>query len=397
LDITYPTADVQRALEAISTAGGGRPVAFIGQRGRGKSHIVAVLHHAFANSDLVEGWSAGWSERLQSDWLEGLTFQRDFLPLPATMSNQEYPYLWDVIFDQHPKGPYYRGRFEQSGTMVPSKSLAQDLFSEQHAALILDELQTWFDGLQDDPSDHGPKRRQWDFNFIQILSELAKERPDLLCLVASVRDNTTDAFRQIHRVGPILIDFTGDTAREDRKRLVLHRLFQNRDNFAPAEIERTVDTYASERNRLLFSDRTDADKAQLRKEVVECWPFASELVNLLEDNILMVDTAQDSRDLIRILAEVYRGRGSQVPLVTAADFSIDDDACGVTFLLDSIAATANHERLRDTALRTFQAIRDANVTAPRARDVISSLWVRSLSGQTGTLTYPIPPTSSLTK
>ena len=126
-----------------------------------------------------------------------------------------------------------------------------------------------------------------------------------------------------------LIDFKGETAREDRKRLVLHRLFQNRDNFTDAEIEHTVDVYACERNRLLFSDKTDADKARLRQEVVACWPFAPELLNLLEDNILMADAAQGSRDLIRTLAEVYKVRGAQSPLVTPADFSIDDDSCGV--------------------------------------------------------------------
>src|SRR5437879_5280344 len=36
LDITYPTADIQRSLEAISTSSASRPVLFIGQRGRGK-------------------------------------------------------------------------------------------------------------------------------------------------------------------------------------------------------------------------------------------------------------------------------------------------------------------------------------------------------------------------
>ena len=313
LEITYPTADVQRALEAVSTAAAGRPVVFIGQRGRGKSHIMALLHHAFLNPAAVEGWAAGWSGRMQSARLNGLTLQRGFHPISETMSNQEYPCLWDVIFDRHPKGPYYRGRFEQSGTMVPSKSLLQDLFNEQHTALILDELQTWFDGLQDDPSDHGPKRRQWAFNFIQNLSELAQDRPDLLCLIVSVRDSTTEAYRQVHRVGPTLIDFKGETAREDRKRLLLHRLFQNRDNFADAEIERIVDVYASERNRLLFSDKTDADKARLRQEVVSCWPFAPELLNLLEDNILMADAAQDNRDLIRMLAEVFRERDGNAP------------------------------------------------------------------------------------
>jgi len=379
LEITYPTADVQRALEAVSAAAAGRPVVFIGQRGRGKSHIMALLHHAFQSPTAVESWAAGWSGRIQSARLSGLTLQRGFLPISETMSNQEYGCLWDVIFDRHPKGPYYRGRFEQAGTMTPSKSLLQDLFNEQHTVLILDELQTWFDGLQDDPSDHGPKRRQWAFGFIQILSELAKDRPDLLCLVVSVRDNTTEAYRQVHRVEETLIDFKGETAREDRKRLVLHRLFQNRDNFADAVIERIVDVYASERNRLLFPDKTDADKARFRQDVVSCWPFAPELFNLLEDNILMADAAQNSRDLIRILAEVFRERDGSGPLVTPADFSIENDACGVTSLLDSLTASADQEQLRQKAIRNLQAIRDAGIAAPHAVGVVSALWVRSLS------------------
>ncbi len=46
LGITYPTADVQRSLEAVSVASPGKPIVFLGQRGRGKSHIMALLHHA---------------------------------------------------------------------------------------------------------------------------------------------------------------------------------------------------------------------------------------------------------------------------------------------------------------------------------------------------------------
>ena len=140
-----------------------------------------------------------------------------------------------------------------------------------------------------------------------------------------------------------------------------------------------MDAYASERNRLLFPDQTDADKARLRRDVVECWPFAPELMSLLEDNILMADAAQDNRDLIRILAEVYRERGLQVPIVTPADFSIDDEACGVTSLLDSIAATADQEQLREKALRNLEVVQKAGINAPNLREVISSLWVRSLS------------------
>jgi len=379
LEITYPTADVQRALEAVSTAGGGRPVVFIGQRGRGKSHLMAVQHHALANPGPVQTWARNWGARLGAAKLQGLTLQGGFLAISETMLNEEYANLWDVIFDRHPKGAYYRGRFEQAGTTMPSKSLLQDLFVEQRTALILDELQSWFDALHDEPGDHGPKRRQWAFNFIQILSELAKERPDLLCLVVSVRDATTEAFRQVLRVGPVLIDFKGETAREDRKRLLLHRLFQNRDQFTDMEINQLVDAYATERNRLLFPDRTGADKARLRQEVVQSWPFAPELLNLLEDNILMAAAAQDNRDLIRILAEVYRERTDPGPVITPADFSIDNEDCGVTSLLDAFTTSADQEQLRDKAIRNLQALKQASVAAPHALGVISSLWMRSLS------------------
>jgi hypothetical protein len=379
LDITYPTGDVRRALDAVSATAAGKPVVMMGQRGSGKSHIMALIHHAFGSPDVVESWAGSWGQRLQSEKLLSLKLQRGFMPISETLSNQEYPNLWDVLLDRHPKGAYYRGKFEQSGSLVPAKSLVQDMFGEQKTALILDELQTWYDGLHDEPGPNGKKRRQWAFNFVQTLSEVAEDRPDLFCLVVSVRDNTTEAFQQIHRKGPIVIDFKGETAREDRKRLVLHRLFQNRGNIAPAEIDHLTRAYAAERVRLLHPDSTLDDQSRLKREVSDCWPFAPELLRLLEDHILMAAAAQDSRDFIRMLAEVFRVRGQQVPIVTPADFCVDDDDCGVTTLIDSFATSADQERLREKAIRNLSAIREAKVETPHAREVISSIWVRSLS------------------
>jgi len=379
LEITYPSSDVRRALDAVSTSSSGKSVVMIGQRGSGKSHIMALVHYAFEAPEDVEAWAAGWGQRLGLPKLTELKLQRGFKAISETLSNQEYPVLWDVLFERHPKGGYYRGRFEQSGNLIPAKSLLQDMFAEQKTVLILDELQTWYDGLHDEPGNEGKKRLQWAFNFIQTLSELAEDRPDLFCLVVSVRDNSTDAFKQIHRKGPVVIDFKGETAREDRKRLVLHRLFKNRSNIPPATVEQVVAGYSSERTRLLFSDRSAADQARLKQECVECWPFSPELLTLLEDHILMAAAAQDSRDFIRMLAEVFRARGQQVAIVTPADFSVDDDNCGVTTLIDSFATSADQERLREKAIRNLSVLTDANVNAPHAREVISSIWVRSLS------------------
>jgi hypothetical protein len=48
-------------------------------------------------------------------------------------------------------------------------------------------------------------------------------------------------------------------------------------------------------------------------------------------------------------------------------------------LLDSFATSADQERLREKAIRNLQSLQEANVPAPHAREVISSLWIRSLS------------------
>src|SRR5689334_16384368 len=57
LEITYPSGDVRRALNAVSASSGGKPVVMIGQRGSGKSHIMALVHHAFGSPDQVEAWA----------------------------------------------------------------------------------------------------------------------------------------------------------------------------------------------------------------------------------------------------------------------------------------------------------------------------------------------------
>jgi len=379
LRITYPTADVQRALGGVSTGAKGRPLVFLGQRGRGKSHIMALLHHAIESPDKVRGWAQEWGAKPGFAPLAQLVFPQGFVAITETLSNQEYRTLWDLIFKRHPRGEHFSGKHEASGTSIPAKSLMQDLFAERPTALILDEFQTWFDGLHDDPGDTGPKRRHWAFNFVQILSELAKERPDLLMLIVSVRDTTTEGYRQIHRIGPDVIDFKGEAAKEDRKRLLLHRLFENRVQFATPAIEQIVAPYAQERVRLLHDGKTDAEKDRLRREVLDAWPFAPDLLVLLEDHILMADSAQDKRDLIRVLAELFRSRGAQVPLLTACDFLVNDDACGVLTLLDSFATTADQDHLREKAIRNLEALQAAGVQTAHAREVISGIWIRSLS------------------
>src|SRR3972149_5096544 len=75
LGITYPTADVQTALRHVSEARANRPIILMGDRGRGKSHIMAVMHHAIQSSSQVQKWANEWGNRLGAQPLSGLVLE----------------------------------------------------------------------------------------------------------------------------------------------------------------------------------------------------------------------------------------------------------------------------------------------------------------------------------
>jgi hypothetical protein len=379
LSISYPTADVQTALKAVSTKRGGRSIVLMGERGRGKSHIMAIMHHAVHSPELVEMWVHSWGAQLESEELSAFEMTKGFFPISEPVHNHEYPLLWDLLFERHPKGERYKAKFEEMGQAFPPRSLLERMFEEQPTCLILDEFQTWFTGLQEHDPKTGDLPRKWAFNFIQNLSEIAKDRPEILIFVISVLDNQNNAFQQVHRLGPVLVDFRGPTAKHDRQRLLLHRLFKNRSNIPPGDIENIAGVYADERFRLLHVDKSESEKDRLRQEVFDCWPFSPELLNLIENQILLSQAAQETRDLIRILAQVYKSRGAMVPVITAADFQVDGTSGEVQSLVDAIAVQAGQEKLRQIAQKNLQAVIDAGADVPDARELISSIWMRSMS------------------
>ena len=379
LSITYPTSDIQTALKAISSKRSGRPIILMGDRGRGKSHIMAVMHHAVQSPELVENWLKNWGEKTDNDEIKGFEMVKGFIPISEPVHNHEYPLLWELIFDRHPKGEYYRGQFEQMSQLFPPRTLLEKMFEEHPTCLILDEFQTWYTGLPEKDPKTEFLLRQWAYNFVQNLSEIAKDRPEILIFAISVLNNQNDAFQQVHRQGPVLIDFRGPAAKQDRRLLLLHRLFENRDNISESEIINISNVYANERFRLLHQDKSEAEKNIICKEVFECWPFSPELLVLLEDHILLSQAAQETRDLIRILAHVFRSRGDGVPVITPSDFFVDSNTDEVQSLVDSIAVQAGQDKLRQIAQRNLESVRNAGVDVPNARELISSIWMRSMS------------------
>ena len=379
LEITYPSTDVLRAIEAIGPAKD-KPVVLMGERGQGKSHLLAVLYHLLKDTAATQRWLNSWGDRLGNKKIGTLPLRQGMHLISHSLHKQQFKFLWDLIFDNHPHGQYIRGKWEALGDKkpeIPSDQLMLELFQKQPTAIILDEFQTWFDGLTN--TKQFPWRT-WAFNFIQILSEIAGNHPDLVVLVVSVRNGNSDAFQQIHRVSPEVVDFKGPQADQDRRKLLLHRLFENRLNVDNSVIEKAISDHIGEYFRLYEVPLADQEKK--RAEFIETWPFAPHLMRLLEDQVLVAVSAQETRDLIRILADLYKTRGEATPILTAADFRLEDENSGIAALLDSVS-NQHHRNLRDKALRNLtaviEAVPDPERVVPHLKDLVGSLWLRSLA------------------
>lgn len=384
-DITYPSLDVQHGLRALGIAAPGRPVMLIAERGRGKTHVMAALHHALNAPEVADAWMRQWMHRAEVNLalIKDVRIRQNYLPITVSVQDNEYAVLWDILFRNHPAGQRFAGRFEASRGLVPARTLLEEMLVIQPTALIIDELQTWYDGRKDEPGETGAKYRSWAFNFIQTLAEIATDRPDLLLFIASVRNNATDAFQQINRNSPLIIDFKDPEARADRQRLVLHRLFQNRGAIPVGEVAAATRAYRAERFRLLIQRGDAAGELESNAAVQAAWPFTPELFTLLEDQILRSNSAQGLRDLLRTLADTYRAWGERDVILSPVHFDVTaPQSRNVDALLDAISSQSQH-KLREVAKRNYDGIIPAIQGFPPSQvaEMLSDIWMRSFAAE----------------
>lgn len=378
LELTYPSNDLIKMLEAVSPSNS-RPVVLIGERGQGKSHLLTTLYHSFVHPNETKQWLEQWATRLNRPQVNEIPMRNGMFVVAESLQRQNYKFLWDILLDRHPHGQYIRGKWEAQGermTEVLSYDLLLEMVKLQPTAIIFDEFQTWFDSLTN--TKQYPWKN-WAFNFIQILSEIAEDYPDLLVLVVSVRNGHTDAYQQIHRRNPVLVDFKGEYVKRDRKRLLLHRLFENRMQVSERDILQLTHVHLQEYFRLLQVQEVEQDA--IKRDFVESWPFSPLLLQLLEDHVLISTDAQETRDLIKILANLYKQQIDTTCIITAASFSIEEDRGGVSALLDSVS-NEYHKELREIAQRNLKAVREAvkeHEQIPHVSSIISALWLRSLT------------------
>lgn len=149
LEITYPTHDLLKGIEAVGP-NQGRPVVVIGERGLGKSHLMAALYHAVTDPASTGAWLKEWAAKLADPNIGNIALRDGMHVIGESLHRQRYKFLWDVLFENHPHGSFIKGKWEGQGaskTEIPSDKLIIELLEHKPTMLLLDEFQTWYDGL----------------------------------------------------------------------------------------------------------------------------------------------------------------------------------------------------------------------------------------------------------
>lgn len=121
LAITYPSIDLIKSIKAVAPESN-KAVVLVGNRGQGKSHLMAALCHMLSDPKAGEGWLAPWAGRIGQPELATLAMRSKLHVIAEPLHEQRFPYLWDILFARHPKGEFAKGKWEALSTgALPSR------------------------------------------------------------------------------------------------------------------------------------------------------------------------------------------------------------------------------------------------------------------------------------
>jgi hypothetical protein len=346
--LTYPTADIRRVVDRLGARFAGDdsvPGLFLfeGLKGSGKSHLLLLAYHLFANPEPAGQWLARHklSCSLPPD---AQVIINKFTDLPLTS-------IWDFIFEQ------VKEKRPERTTIQPSLAEVQEALAGRRLILIFDELEQGINVISD------PALRQQNLAFLQMLSEWGN-RSDQITLLASIYSDREEPGSTLLRVPAVRVHFSHD---QDRARVAQHRLFADYENFDRNRAASIVDSYLA----LWGRHTTVQDSEQLRAGTLESFPFSPDLLDVLLRRVPARGGFQNLRGTLGFLAQLVKLHYQSVDLLTPAHASLTDQ--GVRTLLGDLDVS------RDLIRRACGNLEELKA-APLATDISSAVMLYTLTG-----------------
>lgn len=331
-DITYPTAEIVETLRTLAKRVASPEevpgtILLSGRYGQGKSHVLLAAHHALNAPEAVADWAKQWR-------LGSLEFPADALVVTRSFIQHADEPLWDMLLAALSTGRKPKVNDFPDGERIES------LLGDKPVFLIMDELERWYDA-QDERS------RSRNRNFIQALTEVTM-RDGRITLLTSVLGERQEPAETIRRVKPLELSFR---SAEDRQRVVLFRLFSNRDTpEAESAAKQVAAEYTTAYNAAGIRCVDD-----LQARMIATWPLAPEFLDILTKKVPNLGGFQNTRGTLRFLAHVVRHNHRHRALVSSQDLPFQDD---VIFQALSNLDTSGGEVVRRALGDNYEAVSD---------------------------------------
>ncbi|MGC8990741.1 MAG: hypothetical protein ACP5MD_11500, partial [Verrucomicrobiia bacterium] len=298
--LTYPTADLRRVVQQIGMRFSGKPdvpglFLFEGLKGSGKSHLLLVIYHLFQNRNEAVPWLTAHKLAcpLPTD-VEVILIKFTDLPLES---------VWRYLFEK------LTGKPAPKSVVQPGLAEVQQVLGERRLVLILDELEQGIRVIAD------PALRAQNIAFLQMLSEWGN-RSDQVTLFASIYSDQQEPGSTLKRVPSCRVQFAHA---RDRGRVILHRLFENYLEFNVNQAAPLVDSYLS-----LWQRHATMDVERLRNQMLECFPFSPELLDIILNRVPARGGFQNVRGALGFMSHLVRLHHKTANLLTPAHATLSD-------------------------------------------------------------------------
>jgi hypothetical protein len=299
--MTYPSNALQTAFDHVDNKLSGRDsqggIALSGPYGAGKSHGLLVLYHMFNSPDVAQKWVNDW----------GITLD---LPESAkasihSTSETDADLIWEPIFRD-------LGREDLIDDIkrYPTTDHLEQLSEEEPVAIFFDEIETWWESFDESENEELLERNEF---FLQNLFEVANDPQEDLFAFVTLLDKSRDIRRILDRTNPYAVDMN-DTG--DREQIILHRLFQTRqENVDKKAVRDVVSEFV---DHYTFPIEIDEPK-RYENRMVETYPFHPELLDLLNDIYEAGRERQSVRGVMNVLADTVRRKHEETDLIVTCD------------------------------------------------------------------------------
>lgn len=298
--LTYPTADIRRVVETLHRRFSGDRDApglflFEGLKGSGKSHLLLLVYHLFANPGPARVWLDQHELRCETP-PEALVVIIKFTDLPLYS-------IWDYLFEQ------VTGRKPERSKVQPGLDEVKAVLSGRPLVLILDELEQGIRLIAEESA------RAQNVAFLQMLSEWGN-RENQVTVFASIYSDQVEPGSTLKRVPCCRVRFEQGA---DKARVVLHRLFENYLSVAPESVRPTIESFVT-----AWRKHGGVQGDSLETRLREAFPFSPDLLAIMLDRIPARGGFQNVRGALAFLGGLVKLTRETADLITPAHADLSE-------------------------------------------------------------------------